>query len=97
MRATEFILEDVESISVFLILSGFNINQIRTELQDSWNDFSNGEIPFHVIEDNLYKIEKQIRNIMISDIWDRLIDDPDRIIVFKQIVELSREINSYLK
>lgn len=97
MRSFEFLLEDIDSLTTYLLLIGFNMKQIKNDAKDSLSDFQDSKISYQELEVTLYELNKQVRNILISDVWDRFIDDPDRTILLKQASELYKEIDSYLK
>lgn len=73
------------------------MKQIKNDAKDSLSDFQDSKISYQELEVTLYELNKQVRNILISDVWDRFIDDPDRTILLKQASELYKEIDSYLK
>lgn len=97
MNHFEFIFEDIDSLTTYLILLGFGINKIRNDANTAIAKFENGEISFQTLDDILFHLSRSIHAIMIGDIWDRFSDDPDRTILYKQISALEKEIDSYLK
>ncbi len=73
------------------------MKQIRNDAKESVSDFHNGKISYQDLDKTLYELNKRVRNILISDVWDRFADDPDRTILLKQASELYNEIDGYLK
>ena len=91
MRSVEFIVEDLESLTAFLALTGINLPLWESESESAITSYNNGDISFSVMEEELYQINVAIRNAMINlQLWQRVGDDPDWKIFYQNMSKLSQ-------